>query len=122
MTANAHHHRDLGQDEHHLQNRVHLVTQGRQPVPDDLGRERPMRIREHPGVDLRPPVQQQRRDDTEDHPQHDPRRAGMRPEEPRLAALLMRIVLDPDQGERDNPEQHPDREQILNEPDKRPSA
>ena len=117
-----HDHGDLGQDEHHLQHAVHPVAQRGQPVPDDLGGERAVRVGEHPGVDLRAPVDQQRGDDQEDHPEHDPGGAGVRAEEPGLAAFLMRVVPDPDDGEGDDPGQHADGEQVLDEPDERPSA
>ena len=116
----GHDHCDLGQDEHRLQHAVDPVPQRRQPVPHDLRRERPVRVREHPGVDLRPPVEQQRGDDQEDHPQHDPRGPGMRPEEPRPPPFPVRVVADPDHREGGDPEQHSDGEQVLDEPDERP--
>ena len=120
MTANAMTTRDLGQDEHHLQHAVDPVPQRVQPVPDDLGGERAVRVGEHPGVDLRAPVEQQRRDDQEDHAEDDPGGAGVRAEEPRLAAFVVRVVPEPDDGEGDDPGQHADGEQVLDEPDEGP--
>ena len=76
-----------------------------------------MRVGEHPGVDLRAAVQQQRRDDQEDHAEDQPRRARVRAEKPRPAALAVRVVPQPDHGERDDPGQHRDGEQVLKEAD-----
>ena len=47
---------------------------------------------------------------------------GVRAEEPRPAALLVRVVAEPDDRERDEAAQHADREQVLEEPDRRPVA
>ena len=54
-----------------------------QPVPDDLEANAACGVGEDAGVDLRAAVQQQRRDDQEDHAQDEPGGAGMRAEEPR---------------------------------------
>ena len=87
-----------------------------QPVPDDLRGERAVRVGEVPGVDLRAPVQQQRGDDQEDHAQHEPRRAGVRPGEPGRPALPLGVVAQPDHREGDQPGQDQHREQVLQEP------
>jgi hypothetical protein len=78
----GHDHGDLAEQEHDLEHAVHPGAQRVQPVPHDLGRERTVLIREHAGVDLRPPVEQQRRDHQEDHPQDNPGSPGVRAEEP----------------------------------------
>ena len=120
MNQERHDHPDLGHDEGRLQHRVRAVAQGVQPVPDELRGERRVRVGEYPGIDLRAPVQQQRHDDQEDHAQDQPRRPGMRAVEPRGAAFPVRVVPQPDHREHDDPGQHPDGHQVLEEPDERP--
>ena len=79
-----------------------------------------MGVGEHARVNLRAPVQQQRRDHTEDHAEHDPCGPGVRAEKPRPAALPVRVVPQPDHAERDDPGQYRHGEQVLDEPGERP--
>ena len=75
-----------------------------------------MRVREVPGVDLGPAVEQQGRHDQEDPAQHQPGRPGVRAVETGRPAFLLRLVAQPDDRERDQPGQDQHREQILQEP------
>ncbi len=74
------------------------------------------------GVDLRAPVEHQRRDDHEDHEQHQPGARGVGAEEPGLPALLGGVVAEPDEREDQDPDEHQDREQVLEEAHDRPGA
>ena len=117
------HDAELREDEDDLEHAVDPVAQGVQDLRDHPGRERPgVRVREHAGVLLRAPVDQQRDDDRGDHAEHHPGGAGVRAEEPRPAAFLVRVVAQPDDRERDDAGQHADREQVLDEADALPSA
>ena len=107
--------RELGQDEHRLQHAIDPAAQGVQPVPDDLRGERAVRVREHPGVDLRPAVQQQGSDNEENSRQDEPGRAGVAAGEPGRPPLSLRAVAQPDDSERDEAGQHQDGEQVLEE-------
>ena len=120
MTGEGHDDAELGENKHHLEDAVHPGAQGMQPVPDDLAGERAVRVGEEAGVDLRAPVQQQGGDDQEDHAEDQPGGAGVRAEEPGGAALAVRVVPHPDHGEGDDPGEHPDGEQVLEEADGRP--
>ena len=75
-----------------------------------------MRVREVPGVDLGPAVEQQGRHDQEDPAQHQPGRPGVRAVETGRPAFLLRLVAQPDDRERDQPGQDQHREQVLQEP------
>ena len=112
---------ELGQDEHRLQDAVDPVAEGVQRPGDHPGRERPgRRVGEHPGVDLRPAVEQERGDDQEDHAEDNPCGPGVGAEEPRSAAFPVRVLAHPDDRERDDPGEHADGEQVLQEPGDRP--
>ena len=89
-------------------------------LPTSMRGERPVVVGEHPGVDLRPAVEQQRGDDQEDHGQDQPGGAGVGAEEPRPAAFPVRVVAQPDHRERADPGEHPDGEQVLQEAEHRP--
>jgi hypothetical protein len=93
------------------------MTERVQPVPDDLRGERAAGVGEVPRVDLRAAVQQQRRDHEEDHQQHEPRSAGVRPGEPGPAALAFRVGAQPDHREGGDARQHRHREEVLAEAD-----
>ena len=113
---------DLSQQEHRLQDAVHAGAQRSQPVADDLAGERAVGVGEVAGVDLGAAVEQQGGDDQEDHAQDQPRGPGVRAEEAGLAAFLVRVVPQPDDGEGNDAGQHADGEQVLDEPDERPVA
>ena len=97
------------------------VAERRQPVPDDLRGERAVVVGEHAGVDLRAPVQQQRRDDQEDHararptrrPVCEPKNRDARPS--RCGSFRSRITVNVM-----IPASTADGEQVLQEADGRP--
>ena len=103
--------RDLRDDEHRLER--HRV---RADVGDRLGRERPpavMLVRRVAGGDLGAPVEQQRGDYEEDHPEHEIGLVDVRPVKPRFAREARGRLPQPDDGEDAKRGQHRDREQVL---------
>ncbi len=116
----AEHDRDLQEDRDRLDHLERRLAQRRQQVGHPLAGERPRVVREVAGVDLRAAVEQQRPDHVEDHEQHEPRGAGVRPEEPRPAALPAGVVAHPDGDEDAQRDQHGHREEVLDEPEHRP--
>jgi hypothetical protein len=115
------HDAELEQDEGGLEDAVDAVAEGVQRLGDDPGGERPgARVREHARVHLRASVDQQRHDDRADHGQDHPGGPCVRAGEAGGAALLTRVVAEPDDRERDDAGQHADGEQVLDEPDGRP--
>ena len=115
------HDAELEQDEGGLEDAVDAVAEGVQRLGDGPGGERPrVRVRERASVHLRAPVDEQRHDDGGDHGQDHPGGPRVRAGEARGAALLVRIVAEPDDRECDDAGQHTHGEQILDEPDGRP--
>ena len=117
------HHDDLTPDANGLQPQVGRLAQRGEQGADPLGGERAtVGEGERPRVDLRPAIQEQGRDDQEDHEKDHPGAPGVRAEEPGLPAVLRRVVREPDDREDPDPDQHEHREQVLSEAHHRPGA
>ncbi len=131
-------HRDVEQQEDRLEDGVDSYSERRQPAGDDLAGERPRRRerqeltrrRDPVRIAVHPPlrvngkcpvsicaaaIQQERDDDHRDHEQHGPRRAEVAAVEARLAFLTRRRVLDADDGEHHERDQHRRGEEVLGE-------
>ena len=93
------------------------VPSGCSSLADAVGGEGAPAVGEVAGVDLGGPVQQERDDDSGDGEQHQPRRTGVRSEEPGAPVLPLGRVLDPDDHEGGQRQKHGHGEEVLEEPD-----
>ena len=116
----AEHDPDLQQDADGLEDLVRVLAERLQQPGHRLRRERLVTEREHPGVDLRAAVEQQRPDHVEDHEEHEPGGTGVGAVEPRPALAAGRRLPEPDHGERRQRHQHGAGEEVLEEAEQRP--